>query len=563
MARFTGSRAPRPRGAGWPSGARPGRRPVTGASMASGEGRPGGRAAGERRWLGTPWHLGMCFYWLWVYLSFNCVQISGTAADGSPMLPVLHISSSIASCAALAAVVLLHRRVERSGALRWAAWAGAALTALGTLMYALPAADALGAPSLPVAGAVLTGLASPAVALAWGVSYSRLDARRAAELAAGSFFIAAALYWAVAVMPGPWNGLAVSAAPVLSVACLAASRARLGSGEVPGAASSPVQEPLGRELRRLVLGLGQWRSALGLFVTMFACGGLRVHLMHLEVDVFSHPVLMAAPIAAMAALFFLYGRTVSHTSLSLGSLYRVVPPIFALAIMAIVASDLASPTVSFVAATAGDALIAMLTWVLLAEASRTTHFSALLVYAAGRLVIHAGMLLGEFAGMQFRGDMTAFFLVAIVLLVCVSGMMFAGPGASFAFEPPLEGELGAAGAAGGQGSGGPGAAGRRGAGASPDAGASAASPDGGRREDGAEAQETAMLGRFEQIARQHDLSPRETEVFLLWATGHGSRAIEERLSVSPATVKTHLRHIYAKCDVHSRAELLELIERAA
>ena len=42
--------------------------------------------------------------------------------------------------------------------------------------------------------------------------------------------------------------------------------------------------------------------------------------------------------------------------------------------------------------------------------------------------------------------------------------------------------------------------------------------------------------------------------------GHGAKSIEEKLVLSSATVRTHIRHIYEKLDVHSRAELIELLE---
>ena len=68
--------------------------------------------------------------------------------------------------------------------------------------------------------------------------------------------------------------------------------------------------------------------------------------------------------------------------------------------------------------------------------------------------------------------------------------------------------------------------------------------------------------RIRSIAADNGLSPRETDVFVLWATGHGAKSIQDKLSLSPATVKTHLRHIYEKCDVHSRGDILELIEKS-
>ncbi|MFR1638615.1 MAG: LuxR C-terminal-related transcriptional regulator [Eggerthellaceae bacterium] len=36
----------------------------------------------------------------------------------------------------------------------------------------------------------------------------------------------------------------------------------------------------------------------------------------------------------------------------------------------------------------------------------------------------------------------------------------------------------------------------------------------------------------------------------------GTARIQEKFVISPATVKTHVRHIYEKCDVHNRAELM-------
>lgn len=50
------------------------------------------------------------------------------------------------------------------------------------------------------------------------------------------------------------------------------------------------------------------------------------------------------------------------------------------------------------------------------------------------------------------------------------------------------------------------------------------------------------------------LSPREAEVLRLLARGHRSKEIADELGVASGTVNTHVRHIYEKLHVRSRAE---------
>jgi DNA-binding CsgD family transcriptional regulator len=52
------------------------------------------------------------------------------------------------------------------------------------------------------------------------------------------------------------------------------------------------------------------------------------------------------------------------------------------------------------------------------------------------------------------------------------------------------------------------------------------------------------------------LTTQEQRVAELAATGLGNREIAERLSLSVATVETHLRRVYAKLEIHSRRELM-------
>lgn len=69
----------------------------------------------------------------------------------------------------------------------------------------------------------------------------------------------------------------------------------------------------------------------------------------------------------------------------------------------------------------------------------------------------------------------------------------------------------------------------------------------------------ALGERCAHLARQYGLSPREGEVLLLTVKGITRKAICSELCLSEGTVKTHLSHIYGKTDVHSQADLLDIV----
>ena len=55
------------------------------------------------------------------------------------------------------------------------------------------------------------------------------------------------------------------------------------------------------------------------------------------------------------------------------------------------------------------------------------------------------------------------------------------------------------------------------------------------------------------------LSKREGEILKLVARGYTVDNISNKLVISPYTTQTHIRHIYAKMNIHKRSELLDYI----
>lgn len=56
------------------------------------------------------------------------------------------------------------------------------------------------------------------------------------------------------------------------------------------------------------------------------------------------------------------------------------------------------------------------------------------------------------------------------------------------------------------------------------------------------------------------LSTRETEVLKLIARGYADKEVAARLNIAPSTVDSHVRAIYRKLSINSRAQLRKLLE---
>ncbi|MEA5019436.1 MAG: LuxR family transcriptional regulator [Gordonibacter sp.] len=62
------------------------------------------------------------------------------------------------------------------------------------------------------------------------------------------------------------------------------------------------------------------------------------------------------------------------------------------------------------------------------------------------------------------------------------------------------------------------------------------------------------------VADRFELTPREREVMQLIATGKDMAAMQELLVISKSTVSTHREHLYQKMNIHSKQELIALID---
>ena len=62
----------------------------------------------------------------------------------------------------------------------------------------------------------------------------------------------------------------------------------------------------------------------------------------------------------------------------------------------------------------------------------------------------------------------------------------------------------------------------------------------------------------EELAAEHGLTNRESDILQLLAQGRDAAYISETLFLSRNTVKSYQKSIYAKLGVHSKQEIIEL-----
>lgn len=64
------------------------------------------------------------------------------------------------------------------------------------------------------------------------------------------------------------------------------------------------------------------------------------------------------------------------------------------------------------------------------------------------------------------------------------------------------------------------------------------------------------------VAKHHNLTERQTDILYALSRGRNAKFIEEKYFLSSGTVKTHIRTVYSKLEVHSQQELMDMVRDA-
>ena len=182
----------------------------------------------------------------------------------------------------------------------------------------------------------------------------------------------------------------------------------------------------------------------------------------------------------------------------------------------------------------------VISWCMIAEAVRETRAPAFLLFGIGEgaisLLASLGAVLGYFFASRIGSEVVALLVLALVVVYLFSTVvLFVLKDRSLAVLGGWDEEQAAASASG------------------CDAAAASAEP----------APVLIVEDRVQRscavLAARAQLTPRETDVLGCLAQGRSTQYMAEHLCISENTVKSHVRNVYQKLGVHSKQDIIDII----
>lgn len=531
--------------------------------------------------------VGFGFYYAWIWVSYNSnVLVFPSAASDLPpdTISLTYLVSTLALGVALVLLSLvrpLTRRLVGSNLLLIAVAVVVGAATVGTY-----ASSSLGADAnlYLIVSAALTGAGTSVIVLRFGVVYSKAPAREAAMYTAASFVFAAMIYFMAVGLPDPVGMVFTALLPVLAVVSTLTNPEWSDEGE-GGRPEGPV--PLRRFFVRLLVAVAVFSVVVGV-----SRGFSVPHSSISSLNADGALIIFSTAVVA-GVLFVVVGLLRRQFDVS-----RLYYPI----IIAVAAGILVTPLLGgtgfgsqFI--TVAYNCFVLVIWCLLAYVAYSSRLSPILVFGLGRGASALGTTFGWLAGLEIgrsQGDGSLsleVISVAIVFALLVVSMLVLNDrliGDALRPEERIRGDAAEVPAQGAGSAGEAAFADRRGAEDRRSAADGEGAWDGGTGRSGAsEMGEVGEMGgagasladgspggaaagerrsgpyrmRCDAVAEHYGLSPRERDVFDLLVRGRSIDYIAQNLTISFNTAKSHIRHIYVKTDVHSRQELIDLIDR--
>ena len=525
--------------------------------------------------------LGFGAYYAWIWLCYDsAVLLPGSLSDvpttGTGTLFAMYLASTTALSVMLlaaAAFPAASERVVRSKGASFCLAVLASMATMGVKCFAERGATDV----IFITCCVLTGLGTAWVCLRLGMAYASVPSRQATMYASAAFVLAALLYFLACGLPEELGLIVMALLPML-----AALLTMTPVGEACIAEERPRRDHL------LPRGFF-WRLMSAIVVFSVVVGVTRgfTTLTHAADALADQGAYVAFGMGVVALVLYAAVGALGN-DFDISKLYY---PAIILTAVGILVVPLVVGGGEFGGPFIGVAYAAfiMMMWCLFAHVAHVTGTSPVRVFGLGRGASALGTTIGWLLGSQLiphqAGDSSVMTVVSVALvfaLLVVSMLVFNDRAIGMAlrtvgkcsvgtcdrdeasagsacltcrFEETVA-ALEAAELAGGE------APATEASGQAPEGARGAAPASGDAAAPDATHDKTGSWTRScLEIAERFGLSQRETDVLFLLAKGRTISFIADELSVSFNTAKSHIRHVYVKTGVHTRQELLDMVER--
>lgn len=370
------------------------------------------------------------------------------------------------------------------------------------------------------------GGAIPAIGIAiltvlWGFYYSRLDAKEIENYAIFSSLLMIVCY--VLVISTVWfvSVVLVIIFPLASGVCLLYANKReeqkraVDADIEENAITQPVSRLLAlRGFSRIGLGISASAIAISIFWSFIGMG-----VVVITGFLFKLSFLAGGAVAIVLTIYcVMFARR-----LNLNSLYRWVCPLVVIGFSFAVHS---SPHTSFIASLfifGAKMALDLLSFIFLAEFSSREKIPANTVFGIGRFFLEGGLLIGCLVAYPLFSYIAQDGVSLAVVLMAISALLVTMTMFSMIDQDTLQNSRLANNAV-------------------------------------RESISSLLLQQCDRVSERYRLSKREREILVYLARGRSLPYIRNELGIAKSTIDTHVRHIYSKLDIHSKEELISIVE---
>lgn len=407
-------------------------------------------------------------------------------------------------------LALLSQRIGRLSRLVKTSSCFVVLTALGTVIVGLALIPADAPHALVFFAGVMTAVGGAFLFCLWAEAYGQMGMTQTLMYGAGSCIVAALVSFVIGTMRPPYAILATSLLPVISLACALLS-IRILPAERPQPANTRYPLP--------------WKL-LGIMAVAGLLSGIAGSLIPGAVWVGAVHRVVATGLAGLVIIAMALLRT---NRIDVRFLAKVGLP---LSIVALALIPLATPEWGFVVSfllKLAYVWFTMFVLLMLANIAYRFDVPTLKLFAIARAISETAIFTGTsirraLVQGDLMGDPTLLVGLALggIVLVLACALVWTS-------EKSVNGDWGASGI----------------------------SLDDRLHVPGPRER---FMARCDDLAAQFGLTARETEIMALIAQRKSRAEIEQELFLSQNTVKTHVRHLYAKLRASSKADVIALFE---